>query len=220
MANTKFTTMPPPRYGNLLSRYRRYAPGYDRRFARYSEATLERAAGIVPANVTHLVDVACGTGLFIAKVRARRPAARITGIDISQEMLAQAQRRFMGDSAVRFADGVAESLPLAEASCDVVSCNNAFHLVQDAGAALREFHRVLEPGGRVIIVDWCLDYPQVAVMAAALRVADRQVRRIRSVSGLTALLEEHGFDNTQSERFRVPPLWGLMAVTATRPAGR
>jgi ubiquinone/menaquinone biosynthesis C-methylase UbiE len=203
-------------YANLLTRYRRYAPRYDHKFARYSDGTLARALALVPEREADLLDVACGTGLFIARLRQHRPRIYITGVDISEEMLSQAQRRFAGDAMVRFAASGAERLPVDDASFDIVACNNAFHLVQDADAALREFRRVLRPGGRVIIVDWCIDYPQMAMMAAALRMTDRHARHIRSLRALTALLGEHAFEVTDRQRFRVPPMWGLMAVAATR----
>jgi ubiquinone/menaquinone biosynthesis C-methylase UbiE len=208
--------MGPAGYDNLLTRYRRYAPNYDHKFARYSDGTLSRALALVPDAPADLLDIACGTGLFIARLRTHRPQVRVTGVDISEEMLAVARARFNDDAYVRFIAAGAECLPIDDASFDIVACNNAFHLVQDASAALREFRRVLRPGGRVVIIDWCIDYPQVAVMAAVLRMIDRQVRHIRGLRTLSALLGAHGFEVTQGMRFRVPLRWGLMAVAATR----
>lgn len=207
--------MPRPGYRNLLRRYERYAPDYDQRFARYSEGTLNKALQLVPHDFAgDVLDVACGTGLFITKLRADRPHARITGIDISPQMLERARQRFNGDERVRFATGTAEHLPFDDASFDIIACNNAFHLVQDAPAALREFHRVLKSPGRVIIVDWCIDYPQIRVFDMFLRISDRQVRHIRSLQALSQLLQDARFAIAHRERFRVPPLWGLMAIAA------
>jgi ubiquinone/menaquinone biosynthesis C-methylase UbiE len=131
-------------------------------------------------------------------------------------MLNRARERFKADPHITFKPGTAEFLPVESGSFDVVACNNAFHLVQDAAAAMREFHRALRSGGRVILIDWCRDAPQMKAMALALKLADRQVRRMQSMGGLASMMEEHGFTVTHRERFRVPPMWGLMAVVAER----
>ena len=203
-------------YGRLLSRYRRYAPDYDRQYARYSEGSLSRAVALTPDIEGDLLDAACGTGQFVARLREHRPRLRITGVDISREMLAQARARFANDGQVQFMEGTAEQLPVEANAFDIVACNNAFHLVQDAPAALSEFHRVLRPGGTLIIVDWRRDAPQMALMLAGQRLIDRQVRHVRSIRAMRSLLEENRFDVTRGERFRVKPMWGLMALKATR----
>lgn len=203
-------------YQQLLRRYQRYAPEYDSRFARYSDGTLGRAMAHVPDGDGLLLDVACGTGLFEARLAEQRRRMRAVGVDLSPEMLTVAREHFADDDRYKFVTGSAEHLPFADDGFDVVVCNNAFHLVQEAGAALREFHRVLRPGGRVVIIDWCRDAPQMALMAVGLKLSDRQVRRIRTLAALVALVEEHGFAVTHRERFRVKPLWGLMAVVGEK----
>jgi len=208
--------MASPGYRNLLRRYERYAPDYDRRFSRYSEGTLSKALQLTPDIEGHLLDVACGTGLFEIKLRAHRPRLRITGVDISPQMLERARQRFDGDDAVSFLTGTAEHLPARDASFDIITCNNAFHLVQDAPRALREFHRVLRSGGLLMIIDWCLDYPQVLLMDMMLRVADGQVRSIRTEKAMAELIAQAGFAATHCERFRVPPMWGLMAIAGRK----
>jgi ubiquinone/menaquinone biosynthesis C-methylase UbiE len=204
-----------PGYSNLLKRYRRCAPAYDRRYARYSQGTLGRSLALVPERATDLLDIACGTGLFESMLRESRPRLRITGVDLSPEMLDRARERFAGDPNISFVVGSAERLPFADASFDVIACNNAFHLVQDGSAALREFRRVLRPAGRVIIVDWCRNAPHMAAMVALFRLTDRQVRRLRSVESLVELMESEGFTVTHRERFRVRPMWGMMAVVGS-----
>jgi ubiquinone/menaquinone biosynthesis C-methylase UbiE len=127
-----------------------------------------------------------------------------------------AREHFADDDRYHFQSASAEHLPFDASSFDVVVCNNAFHLILHAAAALREFHRVLKVGGQVIIIDWCRDAPQMALMAVGLRLTDRQSRRIRTLNALTSLVEEHGFDIKHRERFLVPPLWGLLAVVAAK----
>lgn len=61
--------------------------------------------------------------------------------------------RRVGVTNVEVLDGHAESIPLPEASVDVVTSNGVLNLVPDKRSAVREIHRVLRPGGRVQIAD-------------------------------------------------------------------
>lgn len=71
-------------------------------------------------------------------------------IDFSLKMLLKARRReFAGK--VRFIQADAVSLPLAERCCDAVVCFSAFPHFPDKRKAVEEFHRVLKPGGRLVI---------------------------------------------------------------------
>ena len=100
---------------------------------------------------------------------------RVTGIDFTFQMLALARRKtpqwwfpfykdendqlVLGDmwfDCARFINGDAQSLPLPDGSADVISIAFGIRNVQDPAAALREFHRVLRPRGRVIILEFSL----------------------------------------------------------------
>ena len=120
-----------------------------------------------------IVDVACGTGdlayAFLNEVTGvqghwpprfqGRGWGRVIGIDFTFEMLplANAKKR-SGDwnEAVSFINGDAQALPLPDACCDVVSIAFGIRNVADPAAAFAEFHRVLRPGGRVIVLEFSL----------------------------------------------------------------
>jgi demethylmenaquinone methyltransferase/2-methoxy-6-polyprenyl-1,4-benzoquinol methylase len=116
-----------------------------------------------------IVDVACGTGdlalAFLrraAEVNQDNPNLPVLGIDFTFEMLPIARRKSQRrtgtnvDDCVWFLNGDAQSLPLPDESADVVSIAFGIRNVQDPAAAIREFHRVLRPGGRVIILEFSL----------------------------------------------------------------
>jgi demethylmenaquinone methyltransferase/2-methoxy-6-polyprenyl-1,4-benzoquinol methylase len=118
-----------------------------------------------------VVDVACGTGdlslayrrglLEAAAAQNLNPSGRVLGVDFTFEMLPLAERKsHRVDSthspATRFITGDAQRLPLPDGCCDVVSIAFGIRNVADPATALREFHRVLRPGGRVIVLEFSL----------------------------------------------------------------
>lgn len=94
------------------------------------------------------LDVATGTGL-VAREARRIAGADVIGLDLSFGMLAVAARR----SGAPLVQGRAESLPVADGSIDFVSMGYALRHVPDLLALAREFHRVLRPGGTVLLLE-------------------------------------------------------------------
>jgi len=201
----------------LLERYRWWAGRYDRKFASYSERTLDEAARILgDPTPERVLDLACGTGLLIERLLRRDPAVELTGVDISEEMLAQASQRLLGCGRVRLLCGSAERIPVASGSFDAVVVSNAFHLVRDASAALAECRRALRPGGVLVIVDWCRDVPAMQLLSWSLALTQRLRRRILTTAEQQRLVVSAGFEVAECRRFTARPAWGLMSLRANR----
>ncbi|MGU3654518.1 class I SAM-dependent methyltransferase [Mycolicibacterium sp. A43C] len=95
-----------------------------------------------------ILDAACGPGLYAAELTAR--GARVTGFDHSPRMIELARRR-APTAAFRVHD-LGQPLDwLSDASIDTVLFALAMEYVDDKVAALREFHRVLRPGGALVL---------------------------------------------------------------------
>jgi ubiquinone/menaquinone biosynthesis C-methylase UbiE len=107
------------------------------------------------ARSAKLVDIACGTGLFLAEVKRNYPRLAVTGVDLSAPYLAVARRRLAAWSRVALIEANAEALPLADSSVDIVTCVYLFHELprRTRQAVAAEIGRVLKPGGRLIFVD-------------------------------------------------------------------
>lgn len=101
------------------------------------------------------LDVACGTGRFMASVLDNFSQLRGIGVDLSPHYLAEAHRRLGNAAALSLVQALAEDLPFADGSIDVVSCVYLLHEIPNdiRLRAAREFARVLRPGGRLVLVD-------------------------------------------------------------------
>lgn len=104
-------------------------------------------AGLLPG--MQVLDVGFGTGLVAREALAViGPQGKLVGVDPSPGMMGQA-----GLPGVELVTGIAEQLPLPDASCDFVSMGYALRHIADVAAAFSEFHRVLRPGGRLLVLE-------------------------------------------------------------------
>jgi len=97
----------------------------------------------------HILDVATGTGDLAASM-AKIPGARVTALDLSPEMLGIARKKYPG---ITFLEGYAEKLPFDTASFDTVSAGFGVRNFENLEQGMREFHRVLKPGGHAFIIE-------------------------------------------------------------------
>jgi demethylmenaquinone methyltransferase/2-methoxy-6-polyprenyl-1,4-benzoquinol methylase len=135
-----------------------------------------KAAGVKPSD--EVLDVACGTGDLTRAFAAAGPA-KVVGLDFTRAMLdiAETKRSRPTDQGITYLEGDATALPFADASFDVVSIAFGIRNVSDPAKALREFARVLRPGGRLVVLEF--DRPRVPVLGA---LADFYTKRIMPVT--------------------------------------
>ena len=142
---------------------------YPPELGRVPETAAESFAGVAnPFSLGRLqpgervLDLGCGAGTdsLVAALMVG-PGGRVTGIDMTPEMLAKA-RAAAGELAVEnveFVEGEAEQLPFGDASFDVVISNGVIDLIPDKDAVFAELHRVLVPGGRIQVADVTIQRP-------------------------------------------------------------
>jgi demethylmenaquinone methyltransferase / 2-methoxy-6-polyprenyl-1,4-benzoquinol methylase len=148
------------------------APTYERvnAVASFGQDARWRRRAVALARVTAddvVLDVCCGTGDMLRTFDRAAPAPRLLiGADFAGQMLAcGTYERMRTPLQLCRADGL--RLPLASGSVDVVTCAFGVRNFQDLDAGLAEFHRVLKPGGRCVILEFSL--PENALIRAAYR---------------------------------------------------
>lgn len=104
-----------------------------------------------------LLDIGSGTGTWIAMVAATSlPARRLVGLDFSAQMTQVATRKaatIAGEDRPQFVNGDSEHLPFADNSFDILTCSHSFHHYPHQEKVITEMHRVLRPGGRLMVID-------------------------------------------------------------------
>jgi len=126
----------------------------------------------------HILDVGCGTGI----ISRLYPDKDITGIDISEGML-----RYHPGNCLR---GSADDIPFPDESFDAVIGRSILHHLDDPAKAIREMHRVLRPGGRLVLWETNKSRPAELIRRKA-QPHDRFSETHQSFSDLPAMIRRH-----------------------------
>jgi SAM-dependent methyltransferase len=143
--------------------------GYPEELAHVPESAAESFAGVAnPFTLGRLesgervLDLGSGAGTdSLVAAQMVGPEGRVTGIDMTPEMLARARAAAaeLGATNVEFLESEAERLPFPDKSFDVVISNGVIDLIPDKDAVFAEVYRVLAPGGRIQIADVTIQNP-------------------------------------------------------------
>jgi ubiquinone/menaquinone biosynthesis C-methylase UbiE len=167
-----------------------------------------------------LLDVGCGTGLFAARVLESIPGASVYGMDLSEGMLRQCQERCRAaNGRLHLVQGDSERLPFADNSFDVVTCAHSFHHYPRQASVLAQMHRVLRPGGQLLIIDGDRDGLWGRFLFDVLVVLmEGPVRHLTSLA-FRDLYKQVGFGNV-SQRRRGGPLPFLLTAGQAIKSGK
>lgn len=164
-----------------------------------------------------MLDVACGTGELLSRVVTETPGAELTGVDLAPKMVERARKKLSDEPNAHVERADAHDLPYADDTFDVVVCANTFHYFTHPEQVLEEVRRVLEPEGRLVLLDWCRDFWTCQLMDRVLQYLDPAYETCYTRAELTTLLARASFEVPDAFRYRFDVVWGMMVVTA-RPS--
>ncbi len=196
-----------------IEEYAALAGRYDRRYRYYnarSHREILRQLGVL--DDACVVDAGCGTGLLLERIARRAPNTKRVGIDPSPEMLAVARQRLPADT--RLLQAGSEALPLGTQSVDLLVSSSSLHCLPDAGPAIAEFSRVLRPGGRLILADWCADALSVRLMECSLRLLGRSPTYALRTEKLLELFALNRLTLSELRRFSAGYPWDMYLACA------
>ncbi len=192
-AVTRFWSFAAPAYNLPVLQQWVYRPAHDEVIAQLRDHRSRTVA-----------DIACGTGILADRIERELHPDEIYGVDMSDGMLAEARTR---STRVQWLRAPAERLPFEDQALDAVVTTSAFHFF-DQGAALREFHRVLSPGGLVAVAALSARRP----VLQALPTNRWKPAHSPSATEMRALFEAAGFDIGDQHRVRRSP-WVRVMVS-------
>lgn len=153
-----------------------------------------RRAGVVPG--MRIVDVGTGTGLLAREaLKLCGERGTLTGVDPSPGMMAQANL-----PGAAMLHGRAEALPCGDASADLLCMGYALRHLSDLDRALSEFHRVLRPGGRLVMLEITRPTGRLANLAlkAYMRAVVPVAARLVTRNADTATLWRYYWDTIEA----------------------
>ncbi|MGW0706379.1 methyltransferase domain-containing protein [Streptomyces sp. NPDC002643] len=150
-----------------------------------------------------LLDVGCGIGVPALRIAGAHDV-RVTGITVSQQQVTEAAERAVGSDAggrVSFRLADAMDLPFEDAAFDGAFAIESLLHLPDQTPALKEIHRVVRPGGRLVIADLCQRQPFTGDDKAVL-------------DGMLRMYEIAGINTPDEHRARLAEAgWELLELT-------
>lgn len=181
-------------YKGFIGRYQRRSYGY----------VIEALSAL---EFSSLLDVGCGTGALLEQIKSKWPDTRISGVDISGEMVKVASQRLGRTTEVVVGD--AENLPWEDNSFDAVVSTISFHHYPHPITALTEIRRVLKPGGHLLLSDLTAPAPLRQIFNLLLPLSPEGDVKLYSKSEILEFLNDAGF---KEARLRVSGRWIYLVV--------
>lgn len=169
--------------------------------ARSLQAQSLQSGSLAGKQGVKILELACGTGSFMAQIQAAFPTAELYGIDLSPDYILHAQKQIKGHNT-HLLQANADDLPFTEATFDAVICNNLFHELppEIRRKVFNEVHRVLKYKAVFSITDSAQlgDNPELKSSIENFR---KDFHKNYIGDDLKGIFEECGFEFGRSRAF-------------------
>lgn len=176
------------------------------------------------------VDLGCGPGHLVFNLAQQAPELHITGMDLSEEMVTQAEKyatQYGFDDRVSFKLGSAQEIPFPNGSFDLVVSTLSLHHWNQPIAVFNEVSRVLRPGGAFLIFDLRRDmvapfylllwFATRFIVPKALRQVNEPMQSRNASYTFQEALHLIGSSNLSGWRIIEGPLWLMIEGRTTEP---
>jgi SAM-dependent methyltransferase len=168
---------------------------------------------LAPAPGERILDMGCGPGFYAAELLEEvGDEGSVVGVDTSAAMLGVAAKRSEGRANADFREGDATAVPVDDGEFDAALSVQVIEYVEDATGALRELHRALRPGGRVVV--WDVDWATLSWhsgdperMERVLRSWDAHLAHPSLPRTLAPRMREAGFEDVRAEGHVFATAW-------------
>lgn len=142
-----------------INQFTQWAKNYDNPFTSITfQQTNSKIVNLLnPKANSSLLDVGCGSGILLNKLLSLHNNMKLFGLDITPKMVEVAKVKFNNNPEVKITLGSAIKMPYKDNSFDYVTCASSFHHHPDPAISIKEMVRVLKPGGKLLILDGCVD---------------------------------------------------------------
>jgi SAM-dependent methyltransferase len=186
------------------------------------------ALGSIPKQLgrrARVLDVACGTGIFLQKLLKHISNIEAHGVDASEEMLAQAHIALKSFPNVELKQmvvrrGVTAGLPYLPYTFDLITCTNALHYISHPAEVLTALGRLLAPGGYLVVEDYTRPDPPFpwSILEWGARRVEGKGAREYTLEEAEVLCQEADLQITSSKLFTVNWLWRGWILRLSIPA--
>ena len=184
----------------------------------HAVADLDALAGsTLPRPPHRLMDAGCGQGAAFALLQSHFAPREVLGVDVDATLLERAgAAAAAAGTPVRLLHASAAQLPLPDAHVDVVFCHQLIHHVARQADVLRELHRVLIPGGVLLLSESC----KVFIDSWPVRWFFRHPPGVqRTAEGYMDLVRDAGFTFDLAQVHAHAPWWSLPDLGLGRRLG-
>ncbi len=202
-------------YKKIRKVYGRAAKNYDKFWDFYIVPSYSKTLTRVDLQKgSKILDLGCGTGALLKILEDRFPSSELTGIDLTEEMLAVAKQKLSDN--VELLLGSATNLPFDSKSFDWVIMSNVIGHLSDKKTALKEAHRVLKNPGKIVITDWTRDFQTMNLAHFYTKLINYSQYRSLRTAELESLLDDCNFNHLHTERYKINWFWGLYTILAEK----